>query len=216
MAATVIDAWLITLGLDPKDFNAHIAQVMKDQEKLRKEAEHTAQHMKEKGEEASEFYKELLAKAGELFAFLAGGHEMKEFIHEEQEAEIATLRLSKVLGLTVEQLGEWQNAAVLSGGSAGGFNHSIKALGGSLVDIEKGLPRAKRALAVFQAVGIGGQAEILVHRQRRKAQIHAVDQADEIAEEDERQQPFRHLQYGLTFQRIGHFTVPPLLPSGQA
>lgn len=154
--ATVIDAFLVTLGLDPKDFETAVKQVMADLKKLQEESDKTAEHMKEKGEKAAEFYKEILAKAAELFTFLAGAEGLKGFIKEQQELELSSGRLAKNLRISIEELSAWQNAAIMTEGSAQGLNSSMKALGGSLVDIEKNLPRAQRSLKVLQAAGVKG------------------------------------------------------------
>ena len=129
--ATVLDALVVTLGLDAKEFKHGVG-------------------------EAKESLEGLVEKAMGLFAVLGAGMELKEFIHQTMEAEISTSRLAQNLGITMEELGKWQGAATLAGGSAEGFNQSIKSMAGALVDIEKGLPRAKRALVVFQAAGIAG------------------------------------------------------------
>jgi hypothetical protein len=43
-------------------------------------------------------------------------------------------------------------------------------------------------------VQVGGQAQVLVHRERREGDIGAVDVVDQVAQDDQRQQPPRHLQ----------------------
>lgn len=154
--ANIIDALLVTLGLDTKDFKKGVEATTKDHEKLRKEAEKTAREMQEQGKKAGEFFSELAAKATELFAIVAGGHELKEFISENAEADRVTGRLAKMLGITTAEMDALQKAAFMSDASVAGFQQSIKGLAGNLVDIEKGLPRAKRALVVFQAAGITG------------------------------------------------------------
>ena len=131
--ATILDSFLVTLGLDNKEF-------------------------KKGANEVTEGIQQVAEKAAALFAILAGGMELKEFIHSTMEAEIATLRLSNKIGLNIEELQKWQGAAVLSGGSAEGFNSALNAMGGMLVDIEKKLPRAQRALTVLKAAGIEGLA----------------------------------------------------------
>lgn len=118
-----------------------------DQEELRRNTEENVGKMKES-------YTELISKVGELFALMAGGMEMKEFFKTTEEGEIATLRLSDMIGMSVEKLGQWQGALVVSGGTVGEFNQSMTALGGKLVDIEKNLPRAQRALVAFNKAGI--------------------------------------------------------------
>jgi hypothetical protein len=126
--ATVIDAFLVTLGLDPKEFDKAIKQVINDQDKLRKESEKTAEHMQEQGDRASLYYGKLISAATQLFAFLAAGTSLKSFIQDETQAEIEASRLAKTLRVNIETLGAWQNAAVIAGGSAESFNQSIKAI----------------------------------------------------------------------------------------
>ena len=150
--ATVIDAFLVTLGLDPKDFSTAVQQVIKEQEQLRKESEHTAQHMQEQGEKAAEFFTTILEKAGILFGALASFHEMKEFMHEEQEAQITTLRLAQNLKITTEQLGEYQEVAARLGGSAQGVNSSLEAFGEKLEKVGTKLRGAKMMTLAFQQI----------------------------------------------------------------
>lgn len=158
MSGTIIDAFLVTLGLDTKEFHTGVEQSKNDQDELRRNTEENAGKMKES-------YQGLIEKVGQLFALLAGGHELKEFFNSTQEQEVATLRLSDMIGMSVEKLGQWQGALIVNGGSAEGFNSSMKQLGGSLVDIEHHLPRAERALKAFQAAGIhlqmGQKADVL-------------------------------------------------------
>ena len=133
MMATVLDAFLVTLGLDNHEF-------------------------KKGAEEVTEGITKLAEKAAGLFAVFAGGMELKEFIHSTMEVEISTLRLSKAIKMNIEDLQAWQGAAVMEGGSAEGVNESMKSLGSKLVMITENGPRAKRALDMLQKVGVEGLA----------------------------------------------------------
>lgn len=128
------------------------------QKKLREESRKTTKQMKEDGEKAGEFYSSLAEKAAAFFAVLVGGRELKEFFKHTQETQISLLHLSEVTGKEVEELAAWSGAARLAGGSAEAFQGSLKGLSGMLVDVEKNLPRAKRALKVLQAAGVKGIA----------------------------------------------------------
>ena len=61
-----------------------------------------------------------------------------------------------------------------------------------------------------EAVDIGREAEVAVHRQRREAEVHAVDQTDDVEHEDERQQPLCHLPDGGFLEVCHCFRIPPL------
>ena len=147
-----IDSFLITLGLDPSGLKHGSNEAKKELEEL-----------KHKAGEVGEAFAGMLSALGELAAGALVLHEafkikdeLVEFVHRTVEADVTTGRLAKALNLSVEAVGAWQGATKLAGGTADGFNQSVKGLAGSLVDIEKGLPRAKRALTIFQAAGITG------------------------------------------------------------
>jgi hypothetical protein len=183
--AHVLDAFITTLDLDSKSFKKGAQDSEKDLTHLQKTTEETATHMKEQGAKAKEFYGELIMKASELFAILAGGKELKEFIAHTMEADLSTGRLAKNIGLTVEELGTWQGAATLAGGSADGFNQTVKSMAGMLVDIEKKLPRAERALRIFKAAGIEGiqlgkKSNVLEVMDQLADKMHSMDAMEAI------------------------------------
>lgn len=154
--ANIIDAFLITLGLDTADVKKGAEEVKHKHEEMREDASKTAEHMKEQGEKAAEFFKELLVGAGSFLAMFTSLRKVVEYTEHVAEADRSTGRLAKALGITTEELSRYHGAVKLADGSAEGFNASMKSMGGMLVDIEKKLPRAKRALTVFQAAGIKG------------------------------------------------------------
>ena len=156
---TIIDSLLLTLGLDTKAVKQGEIEATSSLKHLESQAKESAMHVSEQGVVAGEFYDHLLEKAATFFAFIAGGMELKEFVKSTMEAEISTGRLTEMLGLNIEEVQKWQGAVVLADGTVEGFQQSMKGLGGSLVDIEKNLPRAERALKVLQAAGITGLAK---------------------------------------------------------
>ena len=156
---TIIDSLLLTLGLDTKAVKQGEAEATTSLKHLEVQAKESAREISEQGHVAGEFYDHMLEKAATFFAFIAGGMEMKEFVKGTMEAEISTSRLTEMLGLNIEEVQKWQGAVVLADGTVEGFQQSMKGLGGSLVDIEKNLPRAERALKVLQAAGITGLAK---------------------------------------------------------
>ncbi|MSE29679.1 lytic transglycosylase domain-containing protein, partial [Escherichia coli] len=68
MAATVIDALMVTLGLDASNFRKGQKEVSDDLKKQRENAQKTAKEMAEQGKKAASFFgsikTELLALAG--------------------------------------------------------------------------------------------------------------------------------------------------------
>lgn len=154
--ASIIDAFLITLGLDAAEFKKGKEEVKHGHEEMREEANKTAEYMKEKGHESAEFFKELLVGAGSFLAMFTSFSKMHEFTDNLAEADREAGRLAGLIHMDVEELTAFHGAVKLADGTAQGFNASMKSMGGMLVDIEKNLPRAKRALVVFQAAGVKG------------------------------------------------------------
>ena len=157
--ATIIESLIMTLGLDTKSVKQGEQEATSSLKHLETQAKESAMRVSEQGAVAGEFYDHLLEKAASFFAFIAGGVELKEFVKGTMEAEISTGRLTEMLGISIEEVQKWQGAVVLADGTVEGFQQSMKGLGGSLVDIEKNLPRAERALKVLQAAGVTGLAK---------------------------------------------------------
>ena len=156
MSATVIDAFLMTLGLDTKGLKAGQKDAEASMKQVERQAVETAQAVKEQGSVAGEFYSGLIEKAAAFFAFIAGGMELKEFVKGTVEAEVETQHLSDLIGLSGVEIQKWRGALVLADGKAGEFDSSIKHLSGSLVDIAKSLPKSERAIkSINAALGEG-------------------------------------------------------------
>lgn len=157
--SNIIDAFLVTFGMDAKDFKHGAEEVNQDQEKLRNEAKKTANELKQQGKEAGEFFKELIAKAGEFLGLMAGIESLKEFTKETLEAQDAGIKFAKMMDLDVEELQGWQRAVQLEGGSAEGLNSSLRTMTSNLALIAIHGPRAQMALRLFAGLGIN-EAEI--------------------------------------------------------
>lgn len=154
--ANIIDAFLVTLGLDAAEFKKGKEEVKHGHEEMREEANKTADYMKEKGAKAGEFFKELLVGAGSFLALFTSFSAIHDYTEKVAEADRTTGRLAKALGITTEELSRYHGAVTLADGTAESFNSSMRSMSGMLVDIEKNLPRANRALTVFKAAGIEG------------------------------------------------------------
>lgn len=156
--SNIIDAFLVTFGMDPKDFKHGVEEVTKDQEKLRQDSKKTADEMKQQGKEAAEFFRELIAKAGEFFGVMAGIESLKEFTKSSLEAQDAGGKLARMLDIDVASLQGWQRAVQLEGGSAESFNSSLKGLNSRLAMIAIHGPRAQMMLRLFAGLGLNEAA----------------------------------------------------------
>lgn len=126
MAATVIDALLITLGLDTSDFRKGQKDVSDDLKKQREDAKNTAKEMAEQGKKAASFFSsiktELLALTG--VTVTAGG--LISFVKSTTSGLMDLSIQSKALGLSARELDGWSKSAEAAGSSAEKISASLQ------------------------------------------------------------------------------------------
>ncbi len=126
MAATVIDALLITLGLDTSDFRKGQKDVSDDLKKQREDAKKTAKEMAEQGKKAAAFFSsiktELLALTG--VTVTAGG--LISFVKSTTSGLMDLSIQSKALGMSAKELDGWAKSAEAAGSSAEKITNVLK------------------------------------------------------------------------------------------
>ncbi|HDE1154391.1 transglycosylase [Klebsiella pneumoniae] len=117
MAATVIDALLVTLGLDTSQFRKGQQEVSDDLKKQREDAKNTAKEMAEQGKKAASFFSsiktELLALTG--VTVTAGG--LMGLVKNTTSSLMDLSIQSKALGMTARELDGFGKAAESAGSS---------------------------------------------------------------------------------------------------
>ncbi|VVD90512.1 hypothetical protein PCO31110_01594 [Pandoraea communis] len=138
MATTIVDALVITLGLDLSGFKkgkqdaAKITSEMtKEQIKALKKAESAAKKAAKEQEEANKRAKESFTKLRNevlaLAAIFTGGVGIKNFIEETIGSAVNLGYMSKNLQMSTTDLAAWQNAARRAGSSAEGITAALSA-----------------------------------------------------------------------------------------
>ncbi|HBW8313267.1 lytic transglycosylase domain-containing protein [Klebsiella pneumoniae] len=126
MAATVIDALLVTLGLDTSDFSKGQKDVSDDLKKQREDAKKTAKEMAEQGKKAASFFSsiktELLALTG--VTVTAGG--LMSFVKSTTSGLMDLSIQSKALGMSAKELDGWAKSAEAAGSSAEKITNVLK------------------------------------------------------------------------------------------
>ncbi|HEO9620315.1 transglycosylase SLT domain-containing protein [Klebsiella pneumoniae] len=132
MAATVIDALLVTLGLDTSDFRKGQKDVSDDLKKQREDAKKTAKEMAEQGKKAASFFSsiktELLALTG--VTVTAGG--LISFVKSTTSGLMDLSIQSKALGLSARELDGWSKSAEAAGSSAEKISASLQGFQGAI------------------------------------------------------------------------------------
>lgn len=123
---TVVDALIVTLGLDASKFTAGQKAVVEDLRKTEAQASRTGKNLEHSGAQAAQFFGQVRNQALSLFAVFMGGRGIKEFATYTMNTAAATGRLAQNLGMSARELSAWQGAAEqFAGGSAAGVAGSI-------------------------------------------------------------------------------------------
>ncbi|HEE4306290.1 lytic transglycosylase domain-containing protein [Klebsiella pneumoniae] len=126
MAATVIDALLVTLGLDTSDFRKGQKDVSDDLKKQREDAKKTAKEMAEQGKKAAAFFgsikTELLALTG--VTVTAGG--LMSLVKNTTSSLMDLSVQAKALGMTAKELDGVGKAAEAAGSSVEKINAALQ------------------------------------------------------------------------------------------
>ena len=124
--ATVVDALVVTLGLDPKQFTKGqkeaAASFLKTRQAAQKEGAAIEKAMDKAGDSVERFARNAL----KLYAFFTGGKAIKTFIADITDADAALGRLAKSLDTTPQALSALAGAVSRTGGSADAAAASFK------------------------------------------------------------------------------------------
>lgn len=124
--ANVIDALVVTLGLDAKGYTTGQKQASKALKDTGSEASRVAKDMEAKGKQAAMFFSKLRNEALGLLAIFTAGVGIKNFVVDTVTSSASLGRLSENLGLATEKLSAYRLANQLAGGTAAGMDAQLK------------------------------------------------------------------------------------------
>lgn len=159
--ATVIDALVMTLGLDTRDFDKGEKRSTEGMEKFRKRADATAKSVVEGGKKMGESFATVRNQIISLLAVVTAGRGLKNFITEGVTGMAELGRRAQNLGMTARELDSWGAAAESVGGSAEGMQKSLQALAGGIEEFK--LTGQSSLLPVLRSIGVettDGQGKI--------------------------------------------------------
>ena len=132
--ATVVDALLVTLGIDASGFSQGVKQTEQGLNKVSEAGNRTQKDMDVVAKSIVSGFQRVRTEVLGLFALFTAGKGLKEFASSVTSSDAATGRLATSLGMSTEALSSWQVAAERSGGTADGISSSIASLS---ADLEK-------------------------------------------------------------------------------
>lgn len=125
---TIIDALIVTLGLDTSGWTAGQRKAVDALRKTEAEAARTAKQLEAQGNLAASFFGKVRNEIVALTAAYLSASAIKSFAERITETDAALGRLSVNTGMSVEDLAAWEGAAQRTGGSAEGMAASISGI----------------------------------------------------------------------------------------
>lgn len=160
----IIDALVVTLGLDSKDLDSKTPAAAKKLDQLNKSGEKVEKSVAKINKSSKETARSVESLSRTVTGFLAiigGTVAIKSFIQDFIDTNAQLDRLSKNLGVSVSTISAWSNASEKLGGSAQGLQGTLDMLSKSQTQLmitgESSLIPYFSALGVSLA-GVNGQA----------------------------------------------------------
>ena len=135
--ANVIDELVVLLDLDPTKFKEGERDALDAFRRTRNEAESFGRDISQQGMKLSEVFSTL--KAG-VIGLAAGfiGNDAVQFIHNVANADAATGRWAKTIGISTEGLSKWQYMVRQVGGDAASATSTLSALQQQIESVRQG------------------------------------------------------------------------------
>lgn len=126
--ATIIDALVVTLGLDPKNFKKGAKETDDGLKNLGKSGGKAGKDIEAAGKKAALTVANLRNEVLRTGAALLGMAAIKSFVASVTQSDAALGRMAHNLDTTTENLSAWQGVAERTGGSAAGMAGALKGL----------------------------------------------------------------------------------------
>src|ERR1035437_6404455 len=108
MAATTLDALVVTLGLDSSSFNEGQRAAMAAFKRTQEEAVAGGKIIEAQGKKVTEYLSGLKRGALTLLTVLAGGKGFVDMVQHITNLDAATSRLARSTGIVAADLAKWQ------------------------------------------------------------------------------------------------------------
>lgn len=150
--ANIIDALVVTLGLDASGFKTGTRQVDESLDRTRKGTDRTAKEIEASGKRAAQFVNRLKAEFIGLFATITAGKGLANFISDSVSGTAALGRMAANLNMSARELDGWSKAAEAFGGTAQGVQSSMQGIASDIQTLA--LTGNSNLLPVFRSLGV--------------------------------------------------------------
>lgn len=149
---TIIDALIVTLGLDPTGFKAGEKDTEASVKKTKEAASKNTKEMEAKARAAGQVFDKVRNQVLALAATFTAGVGLKNFLAEMTTADASAGRTAHNIGVTTETLTAWQAVAERAGGTATGMTGSMQGLTQQFQQLQ--LTGQSGVVPYFRAIGV--------------------------------------------------------------
>lgn len=150
--ANIIDALVVTLGLDASGFKTGTRQVDESLDRTRKGTDRTAKEIEASGKRAAQFVNRLKAEFIGLFATITAGKGLANFVSDSVSGTAALGRMAANLNMSAKELDGWSKAAEAFGGTAQGVQGSLQGIAAGIQQFA--LTGQSDLIPIFRTLGV--------------------------------------------------------------
>jgi len=150
--ADIIDAFVVTLGLDPRDYQKERKKLDEDLKRLDADETKRNRNTEDSQKRMVQGLRSLRNETAGFLFMLAGANGIKDFASNILAGDAATGRLAKNLGVATEELSAWEGAIKRVGGQAGDIDGVLRGLSSAFQSLQ--LTGTTGKDADFQGLGV--------------------------------------------------------------
>lgn len=151
-AGTIIDSFLVEVGLDPKKFEAGRKKVSEDFKKMKDDAGKTGKGVEESAKKMLGSVSDLRSEVLRMTLAFAGATSIMGFAKSLTDSDASAGRLAGNLGMLSQEISAWRGAVQGVGGDAKEADSALKAMSQAYWDFQ--LTGNTKNAADFRALGV--------------------------------------------------------------
>lgn len=150
--ADIIDAFVVTLGLDPKQYNDEIKKYRDDQKRLRDEHATANREQQDAQKKIAAGFRTVRNELAGLFVLISGSASIAGFVKDVLTGAAATGRFAQNVGMATESVSVWENLITRVGGKAADARNILGTLSAAFQSLQ--LTGTTGKDADFQGLGV--------------------------------------------------------------
>lgn len=150
--ATVIDALVVELGLDPSKFTKGLKEALEAAAKGKDALGEGGKEIEAGAKSMTETFSKLRDNVLGLAVLFTGGLGIKEFVKSVTNSDVAVGRLAQVTGESTHAISLWRNAGILAGGTGDSFTNILHTMTRGMAQLQR--TGTSELIPVFRELGI--------------------------------------------------------------